>query len=137
MRNFIKFTCLIAVAVFAIAQAHAVVLTNDTFTYPDGSLPTASGGIWVNHSGTTGAGDVQVTNGMAFTSGARSGDDNLSFGGTHTNDVLFACFDATVLNWPVNGLSYFAHFKDASTFNFFARTYVTNVTGGVQFGIGT
>jgi hypothetical protein len=28
-------------------------------------------------------------------------------------------------------------FKDASTFNFFSRTYVTNVTGGVQIGITT
>jgi len=83
MRTLVKLSGILALAIFAATQAQATVITNDTFSYSDGDLPTVSGGIWTLHSGTAGATDVQVTNGMAFASGLRSGDDNLAFGGSH------------------------------------------------------
>src|SRR5437762_9072987 len=78
--------CSVAAAIFAAAQAQAVILTNDTFSDADGALTYVSGGAWVGFSGTT---PINVTNGQAIITGANSQDAALTFGGTHTNDVLF------------------------------------------------
>lgn len=140
MRNFIKLTCAVAVAIFAAAQAQATVITNDTFSYANGDLNVVSSGIWSNFSGTTA---LNVTNGAAFVTGTASKDDQLRFdAGPHSNNVLFACFDVNVLALATStangGGAYFAMFKDDSTFNFVARVFATNVTsaGAVRFGIG-
>jgi len=138
MRTLVKLSGILAVAIFAAAQTQATILTTETFPYSNGDLPSQSSAVWSNFSGTTGIGDVQVSNGMAFASGLRSGDDSLNFGGVHTSDTLYAGFDTVVTAITASqGLGYFAMFKDASTFNFFTRTYATNVAGLVEFGITT
>ena len=135
MKTFSKIVFGVAVAVmFLVAQGQAqtISLVTDTFTYPDG--PLAGNGGWVAFSGTA---TLNVLGNQATVTGANSQDVGLAIPGTHSSDEIFAAFDATVNSWPTPGSGYFALFKDSSTFNFFARTYVTNVTGGVQFGIGT
>lgn len=133
MKTFVKLTLSMAVAVlFVTTQAHAqtISLVTDTFTYPDGTIPSP----WVNFSGS----GMNILSGQATITGALSGDYALPIGSTHSADQIFAAFDLTVVSWsPTLSTGYFAMFKDASTFNFFARTYVTNVTGGVQIGIST
>ncbi len=150
MRNFIKLTCAVAVAIFAATQAQAIVLTNDNFnSYSDGDLAInpgggVSGGIWSNFNGSTA---MNVQGFAVFVTGTASKDDQLRFDsnppstGPHTNDVLFACFNVTAVALATStangGGAYFAMFKDDSTFNFVARVEVTNDTaaGAVRFGI--
>ena len=125
----------IAAVVLGTATTQATILVNEAFNYANGDITTVSGGTWTSFSGTTA---LNVLNGAANPTGANSMDDSISLGGTHSSDQIYAGFDADVLTWsPANSTGYFALFKDASTFNFFARTYVTNVTGGVEFGIST
>lgn len=134
MKNMVRFVGILAVAILAAAQAKAVVITNDTFTYSDGDLNVVSGGIWSNYSGSTA---LNVLNGQADVTGARTKDDQLRFdGGPHTNDTLFYCFNINVLSQPVGAGAYFAYFKDDSTFNFAARLFVTNAgPDQVRFGL--
>ena len=58
-------TGVIAVAVFAAAQAHATILVEETFSYPDGNLTNSS--PWTVFGGTIGA--LNVSNGQAFVTG--------------------------------------------------------------------
>ena len=135
MKNLWKLSFGLAVALaLLVAQANAqtISLVSDTFTYPDG--PLAGNGGWTAFSGST---TLNVLGNQATVTGANSQDVGLAVPGTHSSDEIFAAFDVTVNSWPTPGSGYFALFKDSSTFNFFARTYVTNVTGGVQFGITT
>lgn len=127
----------VAVAMFMVTQAHAQTLSlvTDTFSYPDGVLTNVeTGGLpWVGFSGTT---PINVISGSASVTGANSQDAGIAFGGTHSSDQIFAAFDVSVTSWSASqGIGYFALFKDASTFNFFSRTYVTNIAGSVEFGI--
>jgi len=122
----------VAVAMFLVTQTNAqtISLVTDTFSYPDGTIPSP----WTIFSGT----GMNVLSGQATLTGALSGDASLPIGSTHSSDEIFAAFDLTVVSWAQSGTpSYFAMFKDASTFNFFSRTYVTNVVGGVQIGVST
>ena len=134
MKNFLKVVCIVAAGVLAAIPAQAVLITNDTFSYADGDLNIVSSEIWSNFSGTTALSNI---NGQAFVTGTRSKDDQLRFGGNHSNDVLFVCFDwiPTALAGSAGG-AYFSLFKDDSTFNFLGRTMVTNDVGGtVRIGI--
>ena len=139
MRTLVKLTSVVAVAIFAAIQAHATVITNDTFSYANGDLNVVSGGIWSNFNGTTA---LNVTNGQAFVTGLNSKDDQLRFdGGPHSNDVLYAGFNVNAQTLATSvangGGAYFALFKDDTTFNFTARVEATNFTslGSVRFGI--
>lgn len=118
-------------------QSKGALLVSDDFSYSDGDLPTQSGGVWSNISGSVGAGDVQVVSGQAEVSGARSGDDQrLLGGGAHSNDVLFAGFDITFTALPSAATTYFANFKNDST-TFFAKVFGTNDGGSVRIAITT
>ena len=132
MKNLLKITCVVAVAIFAVAQAKAALITNETFSYADGDLATVSGGIWAPYSGTTA---LNVSGGHAVVTDASSQDDALNFGAGHSNDVLFASFDVTVTSLPRAVPGYFAFFKDSTSFNFAARVYGSNDAGSVRFGI--
>jgi hypothetical protein len=137
MKTLVKLSSIVAVAIFAATQAHASAITNDTFTYANGDLQTVSGGIWSNFSGTV---NLNVTNlngnGLAVVTGINSKDDQLIFDGTHHVDILFASFDWIPLTLAGSaGGAYFSLFKDSSTFNFEARTMVTNFAGAVRIGI--
>jgi hypothetical protein len=139
MKALVKLNGILAVAIFAAVQAHAVLLLSDDFNRTGplvGTVPSPGpGGVWTAHSGTTAIG---ITGGQADLSGARSQDANSGFGSGHSNDVLWASFDVTFTLAPTAGAStYFAHFKDASTFNFYARVIGTNVAGAVGLGITT
>ena len=140
MKSLVKLSGILAVAIFAAVQAQAAVVLNETFSYVDGDLPTVSGGLWVNHSGNTGSLDVQVLSGQAEIAGAgaRTGDDNRMLSGNpySTGTVLYASFDVTFTLAPSATTTYFAHFKDNSTFGFFGRVFGTNDNGMIQMGIG-
>jgi len=115
------------VAIFAAAQARAAVLAGDTFTYADGDLQTVSAGVWSNFSGTTPLNVTNIAgNGWASMVSANSKDDQLIFGGTHTNDVLYAGFDLMVLTQNAGVGTYFSLFKDSSTGTLLSRVYLTN-----------
>src|SRR5436190_5871445 len=137
MRTLVKLMCVVAVATVAAAQAHAVILTNDTFSYADGQLTNVAAGIWVPFSGVN---SPNVTNGQVIISGGRDQDVGLTFGtsGQHTNDVLYYCFDINYSASPSPGTlpSYYSLFKDSSGANLFARTWHTNDGGVVRQGIG-
>jgi len=136
MKTFIKFACVVAVASIAATQARAQTLASDNFSYPDGDLVTVSSGAWSTFSG---ANPLNVLSGQAsLTAGAGSWqDDQLGLsGGAHSSDVIYYGFDANILSWPTGAGAYFALFKDTSTANFFARTFVTNAgPGEVRFGV--
>src|SRR5437899_12007261 len=124
MKTLVKLSSVVAVAIFAVVQAHATLITNDTFTYANGDLQTVSGGIWSNFSGTIALNVTNLNgNGLAFVTGVNSKDDQLIFDGTHHVDMLFASFDwiPTATAGSVGG-AYFSMFKDGTTFNFEART---------------
>lgn len=112
--------CALVVAVPAMAANFWV----EPFNYSDGDLTAVSGGNWVTHSGTIA--DVQVLSGEAVVN--QSGgvkDDNRSFPPRTNTDKTYACFRFKLPD--VGGtpaLGYFAHFKDATTFNYASRVYV-------------
>src|SRR5436309_4040631 len=120
MKTLVKLSSVVAVAIFAVVQAHATLLTNDTFTYANGDLNVVSGGIWSNFSGATALNVTNLNgNGLAFVTGVNSKDDQLRFDGSHQSDILFVSFDwiPTATAGSVGG-AYFSLFKDDSTFNF-------------------
>jgi hypothetical protein len=135
MKAFTKFMCVVAVAIFAAVQARAAVVLSDDFSYPDGDLVVVSGGVWTNHSGTT---PINVVSQEAIVSGSNSQDDNrmLSGGPYGAGSVLYASFTVNFSIAPSAATTYFAHFKDSTTFNFFGRVFGTNDGGMVQMGIG-
>jgi hypothetical protein len=125
----------ITTVVLGASSARATIWASDSFNYANGDIVAVSGGTWTSFSGTSA---LNVLNGAANPVGTSSMDDQILLTGTHTSDALYAGFDANVVSWTATqGIGYFALFKDASTFNFFARTFVTNVAGQVEFGITT
>lgn len=137
MKMFTRFLGVAAVVVLAASQARAGLITNDTFSYADGDLQTVSGGIWSNFSGATPLNVTNINgNGWASMVSANAKDDQLIFGGPHSNDVLYAGFDLMVLTQNAGVGTYFSLFKDASTGNLFSRVYLTNDGTSVRIGIG-
>jgi hypothetical protein len=137
MKKLFKITGILAVAILAAAQAHAALLASDTFTYSDGDLTTVSGGTWTIFSGTTALNVTNIAgNGWASIATTRSEDEQLTFGGTHTNDVLYAGFDLRIDTQVAStGIGYFGLFKDSSTGNLFDRVVLTNDGASVRIGI--
>lgn len=120
-----------------ISSAPAVLLVNETFTYPDGNLVGQGG--WTAHSG-AGNKPIQVSSGaISLDQSSGSGEDvNTPFAAIGAGDVIYAGFDLTLASGQTvdpdaNGL-YFAHFKDAA-FGFRARVFATAPTGAGDFGI--
>ena len=134
-KNLVKLTIVGAVAIFAAAQAHATLVASDDFNaYSNGPLVGNGPSAWVAHSGTTAN---NVLNQQDVVTSANSQDVNLGLTGSpHSTDALYAGFDVNQTTATAASPSYFAHFKDASTFNFFGRVWVTNAGPGlVSFGI--
>lgn len=130
-----KNTSLLALlSAFAVgSSAHATIFFNDTFSYPDGSLTTNSGGLWINHSGT--AGQMQVSAGQAIVSGSNSEDAHRNLGAAAgAGETLFAGFDVTVSGGV--GTVYFAHFLEENTTHFGGRVFLTSPTSGGDFAFG-
>jgi hypothetical protein len=122
------------------------VVLIDNFDYDTaGAIIDLSGGLWQNHSGTlhqmkVGSGVVTVDN------VANSEDVNAPlFGAPYVtneanNVTLYATFTLNFTTLPAgtNG-SYFAHFKDNTTFGFLGRLYASTnraAPGTYRLGIG-
>lgn len=134
MKTLVKVTCVLAVALLAAAQARASTFINEQFTYSDGDLTNVSSGLWITYSGNPA---INVVSGMAVVNDALLGntaDDGITFGGTHSNDVLYGAFDVNWVTVPKGAGSYFALFKNSSTF-FDPRIWATNNAGSVRLGI--
>jgi endonuclease/exonuclease/phosphatase family metal-dependent hydrolase len=128
-------------AVFCIAAfllsatlSGAALLLSDSFSYPDGSLVTVSGGVWVHHSGSVG--EVAVASGRVYLSEANTEDVNASLAGqpyasSGTTNVFYASFTVKFTTLPSSGGTYFAHFKNSSS-TFRARIWA--LTGGAESG---
>ena len=86
MRTFVKFACIVAVAVFAATQANATVYFSDTFSYSDGPITNVSGGVWTGFSGTS---PVNVSNGEAIVSQALTQDVAAQLAGAFSATTLF------------------------------------------------
>lgn len=131
--------CLASLALLAIAvPAMAASFWNETFSYADGNLalaPSVSGGVWANHSGSTGT-DIQVIGGEAVGNMANSPDDNRLFPAQSNTAKTYACF-GVMIPQPAGVLTsaYFAHFKDSGTFNFGSRVYVAPSGNTFTFGV--
>ena len=141
-----------ALLVAGVPAARATVLLNETFDYPDGELGTASGGVWLNHSGTGGqtiANNQLVLNDGDFVPGGNStsftGDYHRAFTGpAATSGTVYAAFDVTVstADAPFSTFAdgYFAHFAQATNtetsdftqFNFSGRVTQLRGTGVTQ-----
>jgi hypothetical protein len=137
MKNLVRFTGILVVAILAATQARAAILAQDNFdSYANGDLPTVSSGAWSLFSGTAGVGDVQVVSGQASLSGGRSGDDQILLsGGPYPTTSLFYSFDLTVTALPLaNQGAYLSMFKDSGT-TFLGKTFSSNVAGQVQLGV--
>jgi len=125
----------LAALLVSAALADAALLLNDPFSYPDGSLVTVSGGVWVHHSGSVN-GEVTVASGRVLLSDANTEDVNASLAGqpypaSGTTNVFYASFTVKFTSLPSSSGAYFAHFKDSSS-GFRARIWA--LTGGAGTG---
>ncbi len=128
------------------SQPQALLL-NEDFDYGTTamSLTIASGGNWVNHSGTSGFVGYTTTS-LSMTGYGSSGvggaatvattgveDVNRSF----TNQTSGTVYFAALVNVSAAGTGdYFFHLKDA-TIGFRARVFARSVTGTLNFGLST
>ena len=125
----------IAAVLLSTTPAGAALLLNDSFSYPDGPLVTASGGAWLHHSGSI-TGEVTVASGRVLLSEANTEDVNAPLAGqpyasSGSTNVFYASFKVKFTSLPGNGGAYFAHFKDSST-GFRARVWA--LTSGAASG---
>jgi hypothetical protein len=133
-----KIATTLAMLALSASTASAVTLLSESFSYPNGNLVPNGG--WATHSGSGAtAVDIQVVNGRAVGDNNNAPDDNRTFAAQPTNAPTYACFEVVI---PDPGgqpkVSYFAHFKDTGTTNFFSRVYVlpagaTGFTFGLSF----
>jgi hypothetical protein len=114
-------------------SAHAAILLDESFTYPDGVLTEGSAGKWINHSGT--AGQVDVAGGVVNLTETEGEDvSTLLAGGPYAANssvVLYAAFKVRFSALPSGAGTYFAHFKNEST-TFKAKVFAT--TSGAPAG---
>jgi hypothetical protein len=136
MKKFIiASTVLVAAVVLGAASARATVLASDNFdAYSNGPLVGQAGSTWVAYSGATAN---NVLNQQDVVTSANSQDVGLPFSSAQgAGTIVYAGFDVNQTTMTGPTTSYFAHFKDSTTFNFFGRTYVSNSSPGVvMFGI--
>lgn len=112
----------------------------DTFSYPDGSVVTNSSFFWNTHSGANG--ETPVTNGAVVLSGSRGEDISAFMTNSYFRGegwIIYSHFKVNFITRPTSGSGeYFAHFKDAGTFNFGGRIFaLTNgaAAGKLRLGI--
>lgn len=121
-----------SLALTAQASFAAVVFT-ENFGYPDGPLVGAAGSPWASHSGT--AGQSNVLGGAAVVTGAESEDVNANIAGGSgfffNDGVLTATFDVNFSALPTASGSYFAHFRDSTTFR--GRVFATTTGAAPGF----
>jgi len=119
------------------------VVLNDYFDYVNsGTIISQSGGFWQNHSGTVG--QMQVAPGQVTIDGVNNSEDvNALLIGqpfpTNNNVVLYSSFKVNFSTLPTQSGSYFAHFKDNTTFGFFGRVWASTLNaaaGSYRLGIG-
>jgi hypothetical protein len=126
--------------------AAGLQLFNEDFSYAAGSALNGQGG-WYAHSG-AGTNPEKMTSsgtGLSFTGLKGSGigyattltssgeDENHQF----TNVNYGTVYASAMINVSAANTAgdYVFHFSDASTFNFYARTFIKSATGGYQIGI--
>ena len=114
-------------------------LLNDFFSYPDGSLITATGSPWTTYSGTSG--QVKVLAGRMFLSRVNSEDVQAPLAGqpydSTSDTTLYASFRINYTNLPSGSGSYFAEFKNDSL-SFRARIFAQTAgaaAGAYRIGI--
>lgn len=114
--------------------SEASIIFSDSFDYPNGSIVTNSGGVWLTHSGTTG--QVQVVSNRVLLSQTNTEDINAQLAGqpypASTNVLLYARFTINCAVLPSGAGTYFAHFKDATASGFRDKIFAT--TNGVPTG---
>lgn len=115
----------LGLVLFAGSHAQAGILMQDTFTYPDGSLTTVSGGLWTLHSGT--AGQVDVAGGLVNLTQTESEDVNRVLSSPVSTGSVYFGFEMVLSALPSGTGGYFTHLKDAGTSNFRARVWVSTV----------
>ena len=128
-----KRALVILAAGLTFTTTQAAIFFNETFTYPNGSLTTNSGGLWAPHSG-GGVLSIQTTGGQAILAqgGGTREDLNRTTGSTlGAGQTWYAGFDVTV-SGSVTGSVYFAHFLQSSSI-FGGRVFVTNSPTGGDF----
>src|SRR5262245_31754430 len=98
-----------AVAIVALAvccsSANAILVSSDTFTYPNG--PLVGNGGWVTHSGTT-PNQVDVSGGMVNITQAETEDVNKPFA-AFTTGTLYAGLSFNFSTLPTGTGGYFFH----------------------------
>lgn len=134
-----KVVSCIAAFLLSATLAGAALLLNDSFTYSDGSLVTATNSPWTTYSGT--AGQVQVVSGRMFLSKANSEDVNATLAGQPyaptSSVVLYVSFKVNYTNLPSSSGSYFAEFKNGGT-GYRARIFAQTAgapSGAFRIGI--
>src|SRR4051812_10851901 len=82
--------------------SNASIILSDSFDYPNGSIVTNSGAVWVTHSGITG--QVQVVSSRVLLSQTNSEDINAQLAGAPypatTNALLYARFTINFAAMP-------------------------------------
>ena len=119
----VRFITIVKKVVFCIATfllsatlSGAALLLDDTFSYSDGPLVSATDSLWTTYSGTTG--QVKVVSGRIFLSKANTEDVHATLAGQPyaftSGAILYVSFKINYTNLPSSAGSYFAEFKDDS-----------------------
>jgi endonuclease/exonuclease/phosphatase family metal-dependent hydrolase len=142
----VRFISIVKKVVFCIATfllsatlSGAALLLNDTFSYSDGPLVSATDSLWTTYSGTTG--QVKVVSGRIFLSKANTEDVHAALAGqpyaSTSGAILYVSFKINYTNLPSSAGSYFAEFKDDSL-GFRARIFAQTAgaaSGAFRIGI--
>ena len=104
-----KVALALVVFVASATLADAVLLVNESFSYPDGPLVTESEGVWVHHSGSVD--EVMVSSGRVLVNEANTEDVNVSLAGqpylaSGTTNVFYASFTVRFTTLPGSGGTY-------------------------------
>ena len=125
--------CFFIVSLIFLSELRADLVLTDTFSYPDGLLPSP----WNLFSGT---GGQTVVSGRLRIDDAGTGDYARSIG-TLTSGSVFAGFDLNVdaADLPSSAagqyFSLFAQESSGMNANFVSRVFLATATGGFQIGI--
>lgn len=140
-----KSLLIVIASVLGASHLSAGVILSDTFSYPDGGIVGAPGSPWVAHSG---SGGVMVATNQLRVSSSLSEDINAPLTGapydTTNNPTVTSLYSSFTVNFstlPGSAGTYFAHFKDDTTFGFRGRLFAlsagTNVGGTFRLGIAS